>query len=84
MLFEVFKESANESLTGLKTAIEEGDMQEISNYAHSIKGSAANLRIEIARELAYEVEMAAKNSADIDYMAKYNELNEIIKNIEMI
>lgn len=84
MLIEVFVETATESLTVLKTAIENDDYEQIFNTAHSIKGSAANLTLSNISEVAKKLETMVRAEEKNDYFEVYLELSQLINNIQCI
>lgn len=53
-------ESASE-LAAMQSALEKGDLKELFEWAHKIKGAAANLRLESVRSVVFEIEQNAKN-----------------------
>ena len=64
-------------LTNLREAIEKKDFNGIENAAHTLKGSAATIKIEAIREIAFEIEQSAQAKEEIDYMIKYKALEQI-------
>ncbi len=60
-----FKEFIIETLPQLETAIETGNCSEARSHAHSIKGSAGNLRINFVYESAKAMQDLA-DAADAD------------------
>lgn len=81
MLIEVFLESAEESLVLLKTAIQNNDLEEIFKSSHAIKGSSANLILTDISNIAKEIEKEARDGNNINYIEKYETLNNMISNI---
>jgi len=67
MLLDVFIETAEESLEVLNTAIITLNYDEIYNVSHSIKGSAANLKLAKISDLAKKLELAAASKEEIEY-----------------
>ena len=82
MLLDVFTETAEESLEVLKTAVLTLNYSEICNCSHSIKGSAANLKLLRVSELAKELELAANSKKEIDYTEIFLELSDEINKIK--
>lgn len=82
MIFGMFLETAAESIENIKKGIDSNDMDLVFQSAHAIKGSAANLTLEEIADLAKVIEQAARESEDINYNQKYEELKNIIENIE--
>ncbi len=84
MLFEMFIESATDSMISLKSAIESNDYEQIKQHTHSIKGSAANIMLDEVVNLAKEIETSAINSSNINYEDKYKLLNNALQNIKLM
>lgn len=82
MLLEVFLDSTNTSLKELKNAIEDIEFEDIYRCAHTIKGSAANLRLEEISTAAKYIETSARERQNIDYLGKYNQLEILIKDLK--
>ena len=82
MLLDVFIETAEESLEVLDTAISTVNYSEICSASHSIKGSAANLKLLQVSELAKELEVAANTKKEIDYNKKLLQLVDEINKIK--
>ena len=82
MLLEVFYESSLENLNILEKAIKNIDLEDVIQASHSIKGSSSNLLLEEIASLAKEIELNAKdNNIAFDYVQKYLELSNMIKNL---
>ena len=84
MLVTMFVEGAQTSLETILVAIPTNDLDTLAQEAHSIKGSAANLKLEAISKLAFIIESAAKNHLECDYQKvattlqeKINTLNEL-------
>ncbi len=75
----------NESVTifeQLSEAIASQDYEKIGLHAHSLKGSAANLRLTPISDLALTMEQAGKAAdAAYDYEGKYSELKALVDSI---
>ena len=70
MLIGSFLEESESILTSLADAIESNDFDSIKLHAHSLKGSAGNLKFTEVYEMSREMELAASESnADFDYKA---------------
>lgn len=70
MILNAFLEESKEILSSLDLAINDKEYTNIKENAHSIKGSAGNLRFNEIYEMAKEMEFSASNSnADFDYKA---------------
>ncbi len=76
MLVGSFLGESSEILIRLESAIATKDYDAISHNAHSIKGSAGNLRFNEIYEMAKAMEMAAKES---DSSFAYEETFDFIK-----
>ncbi len=83
MLVEVFLSEAKKNLVDLKKAIDTNNLEDIFRYAHSIKGSAANLTLQEISNIAKEMEDNARINATFDYKATYEILRQFIDNIRM-
>ncbi|MCX6076555.1 MAG: Hpt domain-containing protein [Campylobacterales bacterium] len=83
MLLEVFLESAKDSLSALKEAIDKDDLERIFKFAHAIKGSAANLTLMKISNLANEIEQDARERKAVDYVQKFENLKKSIENIQI-
>lgn len=59
-VFELYKETTNSDLAGLKRAINTGDAEEAHQRAHSIKGASGNLGLNEVYELATEIDNRAR------------------------
>ena len=81
MLLEVFLESAKDSLSALKEAIDKDDLELIFRSAHAIKGSAANLTLTEISNLAKEIEYSAREKKAVNYVQKFENLKKSIENI---
>ena len=84
MLFSMFKDSAKESISALKIAIESGNFEEIKSQAHSIKGSASNLMLEDIERLAQTMDESAKNQEPIDYLDITEKIDQKLKELDSI
>jgi HPt (histidine-containing phosphotransfer) domain-containing protein len=83
MLLEVFLESAKDSLSALKEAIDKDDFEHIFIFAHSIKGSAANLTLMEISNVARDMEWNAREKKTIDYIQKFENLKKSIEDIQI-
>jgi CheY-like chemotaxis protein len=61
-LIQTYLEEAPNHLKQIEQALESGDSEELERHAHSLKGASAELMAEGMRELAFEVELAAKQN----------------------
>ena len=84
-LVESFLVETPKVLDQLKEAIESHNQANIELYAHSVKGSAANLSLDEFQIKANEIEKAAKNRLDdYDYKLSFDILNGLFKSIKGI
>ena len=68
MLIGSFMEESVGILASLQNAVDSDDFEAIKTHAHSIKGSAGNLKFNEIYEMAKEMELSAGNSkSDFDY-----------------
>jgi len=79
MLFEAFLESAYEMLALMQKALEEGDMESLYRAAHALKGSAANLKLEVVENMAKEIELDVRANKKSDYSIRYVHLKSQIE-----
>ena len=82
MLIETFIQKMQSSLMVLADAIEVDDYEKIAKIAHSIKGSAANFRIDAIQQKAAAMERAAtQKDSSFEYKREYEALAKIVKTI---
>ena len=81
-LLDSFKNSFKKSVEELREGIDSKDFEKIKFAAHSIKGSAYNIRLNKIGELAEKMEKLAKESK-IDNLTEIEKLLEKIKNLEI-
>ena len=82
MLIGSFLEEAGPILTAIETAIESGDYAEIKLRAHSIKGSAGNLKFNEVYEMAKEMEFAGgESNANFDYNGYLKAISKAVATI---
>ncbi|MDH5464715.1 MAG: Hpt domain-containing protein [Thiovulaceae bacterium] len=83
LLINSFLDESKSIMENLTQAVTAQDFANIALYAHSIKGSAANLRISDVQEKALAIELAGKeNNAGYDYPSEVNTLQSLIDSIE--
>lgn len=73
-ILQLFLETAEENLTGLKDGISKGDAGRIQITAHTLKGAAANIIADGVRKAAEEIE----------HLAKSNQLDKVGEKIESL
>lgn len=84
ILVQSFIDESTQIMGSLEAAIEKKDYAEIGNTAHSIKGSAGNLKFDEMYELAKEVELSAKAAKeDYPYVAACASLKNAISSIKI-
>jgi HPt (histidine-containing phosphotransfer) domain-containing protein len=84
MLVGSFLEESSPILERLQTAIEVNNYSEIQSSAHSIKGSAGNLRFSELSEMAKEIEHAAANAdASFEYATYFDAIKKAISTISV-
>ena len=82
MLIASFLEESNPILEKLQAAIESKEYVAIRSAAHSIKGSAGNLRFNELAEMAKELEHAGdKSDTSFEYMLYLEAMKKAIKTI---
>jgi len=68
-LIEVFIDDVKVRLEKLEPMIEEKNMKEINEIAHSIKGAADNIKAHNIREIAFDLEKSAdRGEGDMEVM----------------
>ena len=82
MLMEVFLESTGETMVSLKVAIDNNSLEDIYKLSHAIKGSSANLTLMEISNIAKDIESNARDSININYLDKFQELETLVNNIE--
>ena len=70
IVIEGFLEDIPRQIAGLKAYLEAGDAAGTERQAHTIKGAAANVGGERLREVAFEMEKAAK-AEDLSAAARH-------------
>ena len=84
MLLGSFLEESIVILQNLEIAIKDNNYESIKLYAHSIKGSAGNLKFNEIYEISKEVELAASNSdVNFDYNLYFKAIKGAIETISI-
>ena len=84
MLIESFLEESGTILKTLESAIASKDYTSIALQAHSIKGSAGNLRLNEIYEMTKEMELSAKEcDANFDYEAYFQAVKMAIATLSI-
>ena len=83
LLIGSFLEEAHPILEKLQTAIEENDYETIHSAAHSIKGSAGNLRFNELHSMSREMELAGSESdSSFDYSGYLDAVRTAVNTIK--
>lgn len=83
-ILNAFVSSIDEDLDLLKEAIDSNNYENIREVAHKIKGASANLKIKEVASLLNEIELNAKDSIDIEYNVKFEQLKSKIESIKKV
>jgi PAS domain S-box-containing protein len=82
-LVDSFLEDTPSVLEKLEDAVRNKDIANIELYSHSIKGSAANMNLEIMQDTAKEMEFAAKDKkSDYNYEASFTQLKSMFESLK--
>ena len=82
MLIGSFLEESGPIISNIEAAIASSDFANLKLYAHSIKGSAGNLKFNEIYEMAKEMEFAgAEANAGFDFTAYLNAIKAAIATI---
>ena len=82
MLIGSFLDESTSILENLKSAIDENDFDAIKSHAHSIKGSAGNLKFNEIYEMAREMELSATESnKDFEYSEYFEAVKSAVETI---
>lgn len=81
-LLNTFIESTKNSIANMRKAIFKGEFETIQREAHSIKGAARSLNFNDIGEIAYKIEMSAKEKDDVfDYEKHIEYIEEKLKDV---
>jgi len=81
-LLKTFIDSTKNSISNIRTAIFKGEFETIQREAHSIKGAARSLNFNDIGELAYKIELSAKEKdANFDYEKYLENIEEKLNDI---
>ena len=84
ILVQSFLDEGSTIMTQMTTAINDKDYEKISLTAHSIKGSAGNLKFDAIYDLAKEIELSAKDAkSDYPYEKACESLKVAIDSISL-
>jgi len=82
MLVGSFLEESESIMNNLENAISQKNFDDIKSYAHSIKGSAGNLKFNDIYEMAKEVELSAASQNDsFEYETYFQAIKTAISTI---
>jgi len=81
-LLNKYSSTIDDSFLKLKEATLSHNFAAMTQEAHSIKGSAGNLRFEKLRELAEVMEKESRIEADIDYISILDEIRTVIDRLK--
>ncbi len=82
MLIGSFLEESELIMNNLEEAIQKKDFSQIKSHAHSIKGSAGNLKFDAIYEMAKEIELsAATEDNSFDYKTYFEAIKTAITTI---
>ncbi len=81
-LLKLFVENYPKYMKNLQDAIEQKDYKSIYQWAHTLKGSAANLKMELVKDLSKELEDAGAKEEQINYETKFRELSSVLELID--
>jgi HPt (histidine-containing phosphotransfer) domain-containing protein len=87
-IYDLFRNTTDELIESLEKAAEDGDLGAVKRYAHSIKGSSANIGANALQHSMIEIEAVCtgENSAEVlemvrlskvEYSALLNELDSL-------
>lgn len=82
-LIGYFREDAPEMLRKLSSAIEKGEAEQASRFAHSLKGLAANYDACFATDLAQEVETSCRQGDLSAAAASLNSLRQRVDELKV-
>ena len=81
-LIKMFINSTKESILNIRNALPKVDFKTIQREAHSIKGAARSLNFNSIGELAYQLEIKAKEKDDsFDYETHLTQIEEKLRNV---
>lgn len=84
LLVNSFLEESKQISEQLQATVDENDYEEISKYAHSIKGAAGNLRLTEIYDISMAIEKAACEASDsFDYQAETAKLVSLINGVSI-
>ncbi len=85
MLLELFLSKMKKIVPKLQEAVAKREYSLIAKYAHNIKGSSGNFRLEEVQKYASEMEKMAKNGIeDFDYTGHFEFIQRMLGAIELL
>ena len=75
-LTSLFVDDSRQRINLLERALSEGDLDVVRKEAHTLKGSASNIRAPRAREAAARLEITARQGNCLDCRQRLRELKE--------
>lgn len=82
MLFAMFADRLGGLLERIKNGIAEGDLEEVFQAGHKLKGSAASLGIDSVAHMALQIEQPARRGEDADYVGLFRLLESAVKGLQ--
>jgi len=90
VIFEKFVKNFDAKLSALKSHIKEGNQEEVTRSAHSLKGASGNMNITPMYELFKDIELSSKEKIGDSYHVQikkiqniHSQLKEILKNTKI-
>lgn len=81
-MIKLFVEQTKLTISGLNTAFDQKDFNEIKNLAHQIKPSIDNLKIEILRPVIREIEQQAEDQKEPEKLSPLiMETNSVLESV---
>lgn len=81
-ILDIFLESSKDSLDTIKLGLDTNNFDIIVQSAHAIKGSSGNLRLKEISLQAKELEVLGKDSDFAACQEKYEQISNLIANIQ--
>ena len=82
-LVDIYFKNVSQDLRHLEKSIKNKDFEEIRKYAHKIKGSSLNLKLDEIGKIASEMEKNSKEkNSNFDYEENLMKIEKLLENIE--
>ncbi len=81
-LFAGFSRNAATNLIKIEEAASAGEYEQLIQLAHTLKGSAANMRVKAIAEAAAAIESLARDAKEADYKKLIGDIREALINLE--